>query len=215
VKACVIVYPGSNCDRDAYHALEYVGMKVDYVGLNDELEPYDLIVLPGGFSYGDYLRPGAVAAREKIAGEILKAVEKGKLILGICNGFQILIEMNLLPGALLQNSSGRFECRWVHLSVSDAVTPFTMHYTRDEVIRLPVAHGFGRYVKVGDKVRVVFKYLEDVNGSDERIAGIASENGRILGMMPHPERACESILGGTDGLRLFQSIVEFLRREPH
>jgi len=210
-RACVVVYPGSNCDRDAYYALEINGFEPSYVGLDDKLDGYELIVLPGGFSYGDYLRPGAVAAREKIAFEITKAAERGKLIMGICNGFQILIEMGLLRGALLQNSSGKFICKWVDLIVENNDTPFTNAFEKGEKIRIPIAHGFGRYVKIDD-VNVVLRYVEDVNGSDERIAGILNESGNVFGLMPHPERAVEELIGGKDGKKVFQSILNYLKR---
>ncbi|PLV56266.1 phosphoribosylformylglycinamidine synthase subunit PurQ [Thermotoga sp. SG1] len=210
-KACVVVYPGSNCDRDAYYALEINGFEPRFVGLDDRLDDYELIILPGGFSYGDYLRPGAVAAREKIAVEIRKASEKGKLIMGICNGFQILIEMGLLKGALLQNSSGKFICKWVDLTVEDTDSPFTNAFTPGERIKIPIAHGFGRYVKI-DEVNVALRYVEDVNGSDERIAGIFNEEKNIFGLMPHPERAVENLLGGEDGRKVFQSILNYLKR---
>jgi len=209
-RACVIVYPGSNCDRDVYYALEKTGFDVRYVGLEDSVNGYDLVVLPGGFSYGDYLRPGAVAARERVSFEVAKVAEKGKLILGICNGFQILIEMGLLEGALLQNSSGKFICKWVDLIVEDVDNPFTNAFRKGEKIRIPIAHGFGRYVKVSD-VRVVLRYVDDVNGSDERIAGIVNEGKNIFGLMPHPERAVEDLLGGSDGLKFFESILRYLK----
>jgi len=210
-RACVVVYPGSNCDRDAYYALEINGFEPSYVGLDDKLNDYELIILPGGFSYGDYLRPGAVAAREKIAFEIAKAAERGKLIMGICNGFQILIEMGLLKGALLQNSSGKFICKWVDLIVENNDTPFTNAFEKGEKIRIPIAHGFGRYVKIDD-VNVVLRYVKDVNGSDERIAGILNESGNVFGLMPHPERAVEELIGGKDGKKVFQSILNYLKR---
>ncbi|PLV59961.1 phosphoribosylformylglycinamidine synthase subunit PurQ [Thermotoga sp. KOL6] len=210
-RACVVVYPGSNCDRDAYHALEINGFEPKFVGLDDRLDDYELIILPGGFSYGDYLRPGAVAAREKISYEIEKAAEKGKLIMGICNGFQILIEMGLLKGALLQNSSGKFICKWVDLVVEDTENPFTNAFYPGEIIKIPIAHGFGRYVKV-ENVNVVLRYVEDVNGSDERIAGILNEEKNVFGLMPHPERAIEQLIGGEDGVKVFQSILNYLKR---
>ncbi len=212
MKAAVVVYPGSNCDRDTYHALKLTGFDVDYAYFFDQdlsFEGYDLVVLPGGFSYGDYLRPGAVAARENISRKVKEFAENGGLLLGICNGFQVLMEMGLLPGALLQNEKGKFICRWVDLVVEDNTTPFTLAFKKGEKIRLPIAHGFGRYVKVGEP-RVVFRYRENVNGSDEKIAGVASESGNILGLMPHPERASEEILGGEDGRKVFLSIAEYL-----
>lgn len=207
-KAQVVVYPGSNCDRDAAWALEYVGFRAELIDIYSRIEA-DLVVLPGGFSYGDYLRVGAVAAREPIASEVKRFAESGGLVLGICNGFQILVEMGLLPGALLQNAGGRFICRWVELEVVDNDTPFTSHYVLGERIRLPIAHGFGRYVKT-EEARVVFRYTSDVNGSDELIAGVANESGNILGLMPHPERAVERILGSDDGMGLFISAVRYL-----
>ncbi|MCS7234095.1 MAG: phosphoribosylformylglycinamidine synthase subunit PurQ [Synergistetes bacterium] len=206
MKAAVVVFPGSNCDRDLFYALRYVGFDVEYIFKKGPLDKFDLITIPGGFSYGDYLRPGAVAAREEIGEEIKKEALKGKPILGICNGFQILVEMGLLPGALLQNPSGKFSCKWIEFEVVDSETPFTILYNKGEKIKLPIANGFGRYVKGNKEPRVVFKYTENINDSDDLIAGIASEDGNILALMPHPERAYDKLLGGEDGLKLFQSI---------
>ncbi len=210
MKVAVIVFPGSNCDRDLYHALRYVGLEAEYVYKRRDLDEFDAITIPGGFSYGDYLRPGAVAAREEIGEEIKREAGKGKPILGICNGFQILVEMGLLPGALLQNPSGKFTCKWIEIEVVDNQTPFTSLYKPGERLRLPIANGFGRYVKGNLEPRVVFRYTEDINESDDLIAGIASQDGNILALMPHPERAYQRILGGEDGLRLFQSLKLFL-----
>lgn len=210
MKAAVIVYPGSNCDRDLFHALKHVGLDTEYIYKREPLDRFDVIAIPGGFSYGDYLRPGAVAAREEIGEEIRKEASRGKLILGICNGFQILVEMGLLPGALLQNPSGKFMCKWIELEVLDNQTPFTLLYERGERIRLPIANGFGRYVKEDKEPRTVLKYIENINDSDDLIAGIANEEGNILALMPHPERAYESLLGGEDGLRIFKSLKLFL-----
>lgn len=212
MKAVVIVFPGSNCDRDLFYALRHVGFDVEYIYKRGPLDKFDLIAIPGGFSYGDYLRPGAVAAREEIGEEIRKEAIKGKPILGICNGFQILVEMGLLPGALLQNPSGKFTCRWIELEVVDNETPFTLLYEKGEKIRLPIANGFGRYVKGDEEPRVVFRYTQNINDSDDLIAGVASKDGNILALMPHPERAYERLLGGEDGLRLFQSIKLFLEK---
>ncbi len=212
MKVAVIVFPGSNCDRDMYHALRYAGFEAEYIYGRENLSRFDAIAIPGGFSYGDYLRPGAVAARDEIAEEIRKEAEKGKFIFGVCNGFQILVEMGLLPGALLQNPSGKFICRWIKLKVEDNETPFTALFKKGETIRLPVANGFGRYVKAGSEPRVIFRYTEDINGSDDMIAGISSDEGNILGLMPHPERAYERLLGGEDGLRFFKSLKLFLEK---
>lgn len=206
----VVVYPGSNCDRDMFYALELSGFRPRFVGLKGELRGYPVIAVPGGFSYGDYLRPGAVAAREEISHRIREEAERGALVLGVCNGFQILVEMGLLPGALLQNEDGLFSCRWVDLLVEDASTPFTRCYRPGQRISLPIANGFGRYYRGGGDVRVVMRYVHDVNGSEEGIAAVANEAGNVLGMMPHPERACEEILGGTDGIVLFRSMMEHL-----
>ncbi|ODN30327.1 phosphoribosylformylglycinamidine synthase subunit PurQ [Fervidobacterium thailandense] len=208
-RAQVVVYPGSNCDRDALWALKYVGFDAEFIDVHGKINA-DLVVLPGGFSYGDYLRVGAVAAREPIANEVRQFVENGGFVIGICNGFQILLEMGLLSGALLQNSNGRFICKIVELEVVDNQNPFTRYFLKGEKIRLPIAHGFGRYVKT-DEVNVVLRYTSDVNGSDEQIAGISNSSGNIFGLMPHPERAVEKILGSDDGLRVFLSIYNFLR----
>lgn len=207
MKAGVIVYPGSNCDRDAYYALELSGFKPYFVTPKDNLDDFDLVILPGGFSYGDYLRAGAVSAKESL--NVKKFAENGGFVLGICNGFQILVEMGLLPGGLLQNKNGNFICKIVDVEVVNNETPFTLLYKKGETIKLPIAHSFGRYVKVNSP-NVVFKYKENINGSDENIAGIINNN-NILGMMPHPERAVEDVLGSDDGLKLFKSLFEYIR----
>lgn len=210
-KAQVVVYPGSNCDRDAIWALEYVGFDASFVDIHGEIDA-DLLVLPGGFSYGDYLRVGAVAAREPIANKIKEFAKCGGLVIGICNGFQILVEMRLLSGALLQNACGHFICKIVELEIVDNTTPFTNYFQKGEKIKLPIAHGFGRYVKVND-VNTVFKYTEDVNGSDELIAGISNEQKNILGLMPHPERAIEKSLGSDDGLRILIGVFNYIKNK--
>ncbi|WP_448379010.1 phosphoribosylformylglycinamidine synthase subunit PurQ [Fervidobacterium sp.] len=208
-KAQVVVYPGSNCDRDALWACKYVGFDAEFIDIYSDIDA-DLLILPGGFSYGDYLRVGAVAAREPIAQKIKEFVSRGGLVIGICNGFQILVEMGLLDGALLQNSNGKFICKIVDLEVVDNSTPFTSYYLKGERIRLPIAHGFGRYVKTND-VNVTLNYVEDVNGSDELIAGITNMNKNVFGLMPHPERAMEKILGSDDGLRVFLSAFNYIK----
>jgi phosphoribosylformylglycinamidine synthase subunit I (EC 6.3.5.3) len=208
-KAQVVVYPGSNCDRDALWACKYVGFDAEFIDIYSDIDA-DLLVLPGGFSYGDYLRVGAVAAREPIAQKIKEFVSRGGLVIGICNGFQILVEMGLLDGALLQNSNGRFICKVVDLEIVDNSTPFTSYYLKGERIRLPIAHGFGRYVKTND-VNVALRYVEDVNGSDQLIAGITNTNKNVFGLMPHPERAMEKILGSDDGLRVFLSAFNYIK----
>jgi len=208
-KAQVVVYPGSNCDRDALWACKYVGFNAEFIDIYSDIDA-DLLVLPGGFSYGDYLRVGAVAAREPIAQKIKEFVSRGGLVIGICNGFQILVEMGLLDGALLQNSNGKFICKIVDLEIVDNSTPFTSYYLKGERIRLPIAHGFGRYVKTND-VNVALRYVEDVNGSDQLIAGITNTNKNVFGLMPHPERAMEKILGSDDGLRVFLSAFNYIK----
>ncbi|MEN3043074.1 MAG: phosphoribosylformylglycinamidine synthase subunit PurQ [Fervidobacterium sp.] len=208
-KAQVVFYPGSNCDRDALWALKYVGFDAEFIDIYQDINA-DLLVLPGGFSYGDYLRVGAVAAREPIAYKIKDFVNSGGLVIGICNGFQILVEMGLLSGALLQNSCGHFICKIVELEVVDNTTPFTMYFQKGEIIKLPIAHGFGRFVKVNSTLPVL-KYTEDVNGSEDLIAGITNRAKNILGLMPHPERAVEKLLGSNDGLRVFLSVFNYIK----
>ncbi len=213
-RAAVIVYPGTNCDRDTYWALQLTGFEPSYVDWHGDVGGYDLVVIPGGFSYGDYLRAGAVAARESVSRSIRRYAEKGGLVLGICNGFQILMEMELLPGGLLENSSGKFICRWIDVIVEDVDNPFLSKYRKGERVKLPIAHAFGRYVKVGEP-NVAMRYVHDVNGSDDRIAGILSPSKNIFGLMPHPERASEKLLGWDDGKRVFLSILDYIRGGKH
>ncbi len=205
-KAAVVVFPGSNCDRDTYWALEKVGFDVSYVWHREtNLRGYQLVVLPGGFSYGDYLRPGALAAHSPVV-KALKDYDG--FVLGICNGFQILTEAGLLPGALTRNLSGRFICRWEEVEVVDNDTPFTSAYEKGERISLPIAHSDGRYVKGEGDFRTVFRYTNNPNGSEDGIAAIV--RGRVMGTMPHPERASDPLLGGTDGLKVFLSLFRYL-----
>ena len=219
MQASVIVFPGSNCDRDVKVALEAAtGQPVHMVWHGEaSLPPSDLIVLPGGFSYGDYLRCGAMARRTQIMPEVIKAAQAGTPVLGICNGFQILTECGLLPGALMRNADLLFICKTVGLSVGTKDSPFTRSYAKDEEIDIPVAHHDGNYFadaqtleRLEDEDRIAFRYTDNPNGSAHDIAGILSENRRVLGMMPHPERAAEPAHGNTDGAKLFQSIVETL-----
>lgn len=220
-RAAVVTFPGSNCDRDMAVALEAVSgspaLRV-WHGDADLPDRLDLIALPGGFSYGDYLRSGAMAATSPIMRAVVAAAERGVPVLGVCNGFQVLTEARLLPGALLRNAGQRFICRTVALTVSNADSLFTSDYAADEAIRLPVAHHDGNYYadaatldRLEGEGRVAFRYAEACNGSARDIAGVLSANGRVLGLMPHPERAIEPaavpVLGGTDGRRLFESIV--------
>ncbi|AUD13325.1 MULTISPECIES: phosphoribosylformylglycinamidine synthase subunit PurQ [unclassified Planococcus (in: firmicutes)] len=223
MKFAVIVFPGSNCDLDMYHAIkDELGEEAEYVWHDThDLSGYDGILLPGGFSYGDYLRAGAIARFSGVMDEVRKAAEAGKPVLGICNGFQILTEAGLLPGMLMRNKDLKFTCRTVSLKVENAHTLFTNEYKEGEEIRIPVAHGEGNYYcddatyqHLKDNNQIVFTYAEDFNGSRNNIAGIINERGNVLGMMPHPERAVSDLIGGTDGLPLFRSIVKQWR-ESH
>lgn len=223
MKFAVIVFPGSNCDIDMYHAIkDELGEEVEYVWHDTKsLEGYDGILLPGGFSYGDYLRCGAIARFSNVMKEVVKAAEAGKPVLGVCNGFQILLEAGLLPGAMKRNESLQFICRPVELKVVNNETMFSNVYEKDEVITIPIAHGEGNYYCDEDTLaalkknnQIVFTYESNPNGSLVDIAGIVNEKGNVLGMMPHPERAVDELLGGADGLKLFQSIVKQWR-ETH
>jgi len=211
----VVVFPGSNCDLDCYKAIERLNEPVDYIfHTSTDLARYDCIILPGGFSYGDYLRSGAIARFAPVMQEVMKAAEEGKLILGICNGFQILLECGLLPGAMLRNRGLKFLCQYEELIVNNNQTPFTTSYQEGESIRIPIAHGEGNYycdeetlAALEQNQQIVFRYRNNPNGSVSDIAGIINERGNVLGMMPHPERAVDSLLGSEDGLRLFISIL--------
>ncbi|GGJ78210.1 phosphoribosylformylglycinamidine synthase [Anoxybacillus voinovskiensis] len=221
MKFAVIVFPGSNCDVDMYHAIkDELGEEVEYVWHTaDSLDAFDAILLPGGFSYGDYLRSGAIARFSNVMKAIQQAAEEGKPILGVCNGFQILLEAGLLPGAMRRNNSLKFICRPVTLRVENNETMFTSLYEQGEVITIPIAHGEGNYYcdeetlqKLMDNRQIIFRYHdENPNGSLDNIAGIMNEKGNVLGMMPHPERAVDALLGSADGLKLFQSIVKYWR----
>jgi phosphoribosylformylglycinamidine synthase subunit PurQ / glutaminase len=221
VRFAVIVFPGSNCDIDMFHAIkDELGEEVEYVWHDQEsLEGFDAILLPGGFSYGDYLRCGAIARFSNVMKEIIKAAEAGKPVLGVCNGFQILLEAGLLPGAMRRNESLKFICKPVELKVETNETMFSGGYYQGEIITVPIAHGEGNYycdeetlASLKEKNQIVFTYEGlNPNGSISNIAGITNEKGNVLGMMPHPERAVDSLLGGADGLKLFQSIVRSWR----
>ena len=216
--AAVIVFPGSNCDRDLAVALRGVtGRAPSMVWHRDSELPAgtDLIAIPGGFSYGDYLRSGAMAARSPIMQAVIAAAGKGTPVLGICNGFQVLTEAGLLPGALMRNAGLHFVCRPVGLKVENSQSIFTSAYRAGEEIRLPVAHHDGNYQADADTLdriegegRVAFRYTGAVNGSARGIAGIVNDAGNVLGLMPHPERAFEAAHGGTDGRRLFKGLLE-------
>ena len=216
MKSAVIVFPGSNCDRDMAVALREVTGRAPAMVWHREtaLPDVDVIALPGGFSYGDYLRTGAISAQSPIMAAVKRAAEQGRFVLGVCNGFQVLTETGLLPGALMRNAGLDFVCRDVPLTVENTQTAFTSAYKAGETIRIPVAHHDGNYFadaatldRIEGEGRVVFRYAEDVNGAQRRIAGIVNETDNVLGMMPHPERAIEAAQGGTDGRRLFEGLV--------
>ncbi|MCL1632712.1 phosphoribosylformylglycinamidine synthase subunit PurQ [Sporolactobacillus sp. CPB3-1] len=225
MKTAVIVFPGSNCDQDMYYAIkDGLGEEVDYVWhAETSLDGYDAVMIPGGFSYGDYLRSGAIARFAGIMPAVIQAAKEGKPVLGVCNGFQILLEAGLLPGAMLKNKHLKFICETVDLQVKNNDTQFTKLYDQDEIIRIPIAHGEGNYFcddatlkKLQDNNRIVFTYSgKNPNGSRADIAGIINETGNVLGMMPHPERAADALLGSDDGLRLFQSILNHWRESAH
>jgi len=207
VKVGVVVFPGSNCDRDMYHVLKDVfNLNAQYYwhekGLPDDI---DAVILPGGFSYGDRLRAGVIAAHSPIIKDVQKMAEKGTPVLGVCNGFQILVESGLLPGVLLKNESLNFMCEWTNLIVENNKTPFTNQFQLNEKIPIPIANGEGRYYaddetmqKLKKNNQIVFRYSEVVNGSMNRIAGVCNEAGNVVGMMPHPERAVESDINPID-----------------
>ncbi len=218
MKSAVIVFPGSNCDRDVAVAIEMVtGRKPAMVWHKDSALPegVDFIALPGGFSYGDYLRSGAMAARSPVMAAVRDAAARGVPVAGICNGFQVLTEAGLLPGALMRNAGLSFVCRPVPLKVENSQSLFTSAYDSGEAVTFPVAHHDGNYQadeatldRLEGEGRVAFRYLEEVNGSARRIAGILNDAGNVLGLMPHPERAVEAAHGCTDGRRLFEGLLE-------
>jgi phosphoribosylformylglycinamidine synthase I len=229
MKAGVVVFPGSNCDHDVYHVLKHVlGQETAFLWHQDDsLQGSDLVVLPGGFAYGDYLRAGALAALSPVMGAVRRHAEAGGLVLGICNGFQVLLEAGLLPGAMRRNQNLRFLCRDVYLKTERTDLPFTWKLPAGKVMRIPIAHGEGNYEDSPERLdaleangQVVFRYVTpegeradgdprwNPNGAARGIAGICNAGGNVLGMMPHPERCSEPILGNTDGLALLASAVE-------
>jgi phosphoribosylformylglycinamidine synthase len=224
----VVVFPGSNCDHDAYYAIKKdLGCDVNFLWHKDkDLQGSDVVILPGGFSYGDYLRSGAIARFSPIMNSVIEFAEKGGIVIGICNGFQVLVEAGLLPGVLLKNNSLQFICKDIYLKVANKNTVFTKGIP-DKIIKIPIAHGEGNYfaeastiAELNDNNLIAFKYVDadgneteeaNPNGSIQNIAGIVNKKGNVLGMMPHPERACNSLLGKTDGIFVFKSLInEFL-----
>lgn len=229
MKFGVVVFPGSNCDADCYHVVkEVIGKEVDYIWHQDEdlKKEYDCIILPGGFSYGDYLRTGSIARFSPIMERVIEFAEKGGLVLGICNGFQILTEAGLLPGALVRNKGLKFICKDVYLKVENTETAFTSDYGQGQVINIPIAHGEGCYIcdpetleELNANNQILFRYSSpqgevseawNPNGSTDNIAGIINQKGNVMGMMPHPERCAEDILGNKLGKHIFSSLVKWL-----
>jgi phosphoribosylformylglycinamidine synthase subunit PurQ / glutaminase len=231
MKFSIVVFPGSNCDHDAYHAARHVlGQDAEFVWHKEtDLKGADVVVLPGGFSHGDYLRTGAIARFSPIMTAVREFAASGGPVLGICNGFQILCEAGLLPGAMLRNRDLKFHCEQVWLRVEQVDTPFTTRATKGQVLRIPIAHGEGNYYVEPEVLqsleasgRVVFRYCDErgqvtdasnPNGALNGIAGICSEHRNVVGLMPHPERACEPALGSADGLVLFESVVAQLAHQ--
>ncbi|MDR0548128.1 MAG: phosphoribosylformylglycinamidine synthase subunit PurQ [Deltaproteobacteria bacterium] len=228
MKAAVVVFPGSNCDQDCRRSLlATIGVEADLVWHKEsQLPNYDFVILPGGFSYGDYLRCGAIARFSPVMAEVARLAKRGSLVLGVCNGFQILLEASLLPGALLKNHGLKYICRDVRLRVETANSPFTSLYAKHSLLTIPISHGEGSYSaspkdlqRLKDEDRVAFRYATDdgtvdfnaaPNGSIEAIAGILNEKRNVLGLMPHPERLAEPELGGTDGRPLFEAVFQAL-----
>jgi len=224
----IVVFPGSNCDHDCYHAIKHIlNQQCEFVWHEERsLDGFDCVVIPGGFSYGDYLRPGAIARFSPIMQAIKGFASDGKPVIGICNGFQILVEAKLLPGAFLRNASLKFICRWVNIRVENTKTPFTCLLREGTVLRIPIAHGEGNYFisleelnQLRKNSQIVFRYCNtrgeitsqsNPNGSIENIAGVCNPEGNVLGMMPHPERCCEDILGGHHGKLIFQSVIYWI-----
>ncbi len=222
MKAGVVIFPGSNCETDTYDALNYLGFNTEYIWHRDSsLHKVDLVILPGGFSYGDYLRCGAVARFSEIMEEISRFADSGGLVIGICNGFQILLEAGLLPGAMLHNKSLKFICQTVNLRVENNTLPFTNQCGAGEILRIPINHYEGNYFiddeglkELEDNSQVVLRYVDEngeatadaaPNGALANIAGLTNKSGNVFGLMPHPERAVEEILGSVDGAKLFLS----------
>lgn len=220
MRAGVIVFPGSNCDRDLAVALERAGASVSMVWHKDSRLPdgLDLVAIPGGFSFGDYLRCGAIAAQSPISKAVVRHAGKGGYVIGICNGFQVLTETGLLPGALMRNAGLKFLCKPVGLRVETSDSAFTSGYSTGQTVQFPVAHHDGNYTadaellkRLNGENRVAFRYVDNPNGSSDDIAGVLSENRRVLGLMPHPERAVDDVHGGVDGVGMFASLVNVMQ----
>ncbi len=230
MKFGVIVFPGSNCDHDAYHVIsKHVGQPVDFIWHKEtDLSGYDAVIVPGGFSYGDYLRAGALAHFSPVIQSVKEFAKKGRFVFGVCNGFQILCESGLLPGALMRNRGLHFICQHVNIRVENDNTPYTGELQKGEVLSIPIAHAEGNYVcddetlaELENNNQIIFRYCDETgelsdqsnpNGSLNNIAGISNKDGNILGMMPHPERACEELLGSNDGRDIFRSLTKTIEK---
>ena len=233
MKFGVIVFPGSNCDHDAYHVIsKHVGQPVDFIWHKQtDLSDYDALIVPGGFSYGDYLRAGALARFSPVMQSVKEYAAQGKFVFGICNGFQILCEAGLLPGALIRNSNLHFICKHINIKVENQNTPFTSRLDAGEVLSIPIAHAEGNYVcddatfaELEENNQIVFRYCGEngeissevnPNGSRSNIAGICNLDRNVIGMMPHPERACEELLGSNDGREIFRSLTNAIAKSEH
>jgi len=229
MKFAIVVFPGSNCDHDAYHAArDVLGQQAEYIWHKDtDLKGADVVILPGGFAHGDYLRCGAMARFSPIMREVQTFAGQGGPVLGICNGFQVLLEAGLLPGAMLRNRSLKFQCEHVHIRVEHNDTPFTLACRPGQVLRIPIAHGEGNYfaepaaiARLEKNRQIIFRYTDaegrvsnesNPNGATAAIAGLCNEGRNVVGLMPHPERACESALGSADGRIIFESVIEALK----
>jgi phosphoribosylformylglycinamidine synthase len=219
MKFGVVIFPGSNCDNDCYYAIKTVtGKPVEFIWHQDtSVKGFDAVILPGGFAYGDYLRTGALAKFSPVMQAVREFADKGGLVIGICNGFQILTEAGMLPGALMRNSNMKYICKFLQLRTETTDTPFTNQLTKGQVLNVPIGHGEGNYFadedtlkELEDNGQVAFRYLENPNGSIHDIAGIVNKGRNVLGMMPHPDRSSEQILGSTDGKLIFESMVNAL-----
>lgn len=225
----VVVFPGSNCDHDCYYVIKkFLSQDCEYIWHEEtDLDGFDCVVIPGGFSYGDYLRTGSIARFSPVMGSVIKFAEEGKPVIGICNGFQILVESGILKGAFIKNSSLKFVCRWTNLLVENTDTPFTRNLKKGDVLRIPVANGEGNFYMTDDRLntlkdsaQIVFRYCDEEgrpvpgsnpNGSVYNIAGICNTGLNVLGMMPHPERSYDDIIGGSDGRLIFESVISWIQ----
>ncbi|SES96397.1 phosphoribosylformylglycinamidine synthase subunit PurQ [Anaerobranca gottschalkii] len=215
MKFGVVVFPGSNCDKDAEYAVKLLGQSCEMLWHKEkDLKNVDCVIIPGGFSYGDYLRAGAIARFAPIMGKVVEFAQRGGLVMGICNGFQILTEVGLLPGVLIRNKNLRFICDIIPVKVENDMLPFTYNLKKGDILHLPIAHGEGNYYidpkgleELKDNGQIIFSYVDNPNGSVENIAGIVNKGGNVLGMMPHPERGVEMVLGSVDGEKILKSVI--------